>query len=568
MAEANLSRNVTTPSQVLHRARLRPFIPYDAPFGPREPRSAKDAKQNYNLVLSHDQVETVRKLAYNIRPLDMIKQALIEEKKGLHLRSQESVNKWENTIMGQRKKRLAAQAERLRLSEEERQRVDAEWAKVKASEREAAVERARHMQYVQQPAVRRLHAELLTSQVLLERERQLDYKQKKKEHDDKILFAAEEKRRIMEELALDREWDEAQEQRTVMLERVRLDGEERERKAAEHAALQKRLGKFVVPKDAKEEEDNHWFYVAVHKREREEIEAEKQKQLQKRAAYTRDVHESLQVNREERKIIQQQKDSFDYVLDVDSKNFQNVKNASNNKRHQRGVETIRQRQDVTQQVFAVQDVEYAKRDTKRDQFLKALEMAYRGQPERVHAEKRRQKQLQLDADEKWRQSKLAEQGAARLREKQSDYEERLRIRTAYEEFTEAQDTEKKKRITKAIELREHHKAAMAKRKTEQQTKKAENLAQEVAILKQLDDENDAFVNYAQTLANEVEESGKDVRPILRVMRAQRKTVPPKPVNSGYANARPGNECIQREETGEPVSLQMASTWERLGFCSG
>ncbi|KAJ1550491.1 hypothetical protein HK096_006656, partial [Nowakowskiella sp. JEL0078] len=57
----------------------------------------------------------------------------------------------------------------LKKRQEVKKKIDAEWKIIKAEESQKAIDRARRMQYIQQPRVRRLHANLQTSQILFER---------------------------------------------------------------------------------------------------------------------------------------------------------------------------------------------------------------------------------------------------------------------------------------------------------------------------------------------------------------------------------------------------------------
>ncbi|KAK6100199.1 hypothetical protein MT418_001551 [Batrachochytrium dendrobatidis] len=108
----------------------------------------------------------------------------------LHASSVERVKLWGNTIMGYRKKRLAAQNEKARILEEERLKVDAEWAKLREMERQNAIQRARQLQQSDQPRVRALHSQLLLSNVLQERDKQKEYK-KRRDMAQKIHDAAD-----------------------------------------------------------------------------------------------------------------------------------------------------------------------------------------------------------------------------------------------------------------------------------------------------------------------------------------------------------------------------------------
>ncbi|KAI9216332.1 hypothetical protein BC828DRAFT_393759 [Blastocladiella britannica] len=91
---------------------------------------------------------------------------LLKEKERLHEQSIAMVQKWNNTIAGQRKIRLAAQHEKTKAAEEQRQQMDRDWAVVKQAERQAQVDRAKKMQYLEDARVRQLNSQALITQVL------------------------------------------------------------------------------------------------------------------------------------------------------------------------------------------------------------------------------------------------------------------------------------------------------------------------------------------------------------------------------------------------------------------
>uniref|UniRef100_A0A3B3RH34 Cilia and flagella associated protein 210 n=1 Tax=Paramormyrops kingsleyae TaxID=1676925 RepID=A0A3B3RH34_9TELE len=94
----------------------------------------------------------------------------------LHLRSQEVVKFWPNTIAGKRQKDLEAKKLQKEMEEKEREQIDLEEAKYQQEKRKEAIEKSRMQQYYQTDSVKGLHCALLLSEVLKEREAQLELK--------------------------------------------------------------------------------------------------------------------------------------------------------------------------------------------------------------------------------------------------------------------------------------------------------------------------------------------------------------------------------------------------------
>ncbi|XP_076025999.1 cilia- and flagella- associated protein 210-like [Genypterus blacodes] len=99
------------------------------------------------------------------------------QRKALHQQSKDMVKLWSNTLAGQRQKRLEAKKIREEIEEEERKQTDIEEAKYREQKRKEAIGRAKAQLYYQTDRVRGLHSALLLTEVLKEREAQIDLKQ-------------------------------------------------------------------------------------------------------------------------------------------------------------------------------------------------------------------------------------------------------------------------------------------------------------------------------------------------------------------------------------------------------
>ncbi|XP_033106191.1 coiled-coil domain-containing protein 173-like [Anneissia japonica] len=104
------------------------------------------------------------------------------EKEELHQRSKDMVKNWSNTIAGQRLKKLEARKIREEKEEKERVQIDIEEAKFQAEKRKEAIEKAKTLQYYQTDRVKGFHGALLLTEVLKEREAQIELQKAKEEH--------------------------------------------------------------------------------------------------------------------------------------------------------------------------------------------------------------------------------------------------------------------------------------------------------------------------------------------------------------------------------------------------
>jgi len=98
------------------------------------------------------------------------------ERERLHEKSKSVVNKWSNTIQGQRQRKLEARKERLEAEELELQRIDREEAKFQQAKRREAIDKAKTLQYYQTDRVKNFHRAMVLSEVLRERDAQKSMK--------------------------------------------------------------------------------------------------------------------------------------------------------------------------------------------------------------------------------------------------------------------------------------------------------------------------------------------------------------------------------------------------------
>lgn len=104
--------------------------------------------------------------------------ATAKQREALHLQSQEVVKLWPNTISGQRQIKLEAKKIREEMEEEKRKVTDQEEAQYQEQQRKEANEKAQSQLFYQTDRVKGLHRALLVTEVLTEREAQIELKER------------------------------------------------------------------------------------------------------------------------------------------------------------------------------------------------------------------------------------------------------------------------------------------------------------------------------------------------------------------------------------------------------
>ncbi|KAM3853729.1 cilia- and flagella- associated protein 210 isoform 2-T2 [Vipera latastei] len=101
-------------------------------------------------------------------------------RKDLHLKSQALVKNWTHTIAGMSQQKLKAKKVRQEREEEEKRKTDLEEAKYQAQKRKEKIEEAKLQQYFENDRVKNFHRALLHSEVLKERDAQIEFKKQYK----------------------------------------------------------------------------------------------------------------------------------------------------------------------------------------------------------------------------------------------------------------------------------------------------------------------------------------------------------------------------------------------------
>jgi len=127
-------------------------------------------------ILNGDDWRRIQNRVFNYNPEFVKYEKKKKDRQQLMEISKNRVKQWDNTIEGQRLKKLQARKIRDEQDEIERQKIDIEEAKVQAKKRKEAIEGAKRLQYMQTDRVKGFHSALTLTEVLKERDAQIKVK--------------------------------------------------------------------------------------------------------------------------------------------------------------------------------------------------------------------------------------------------------------------------------------------------------------------------------------------------------------------------------------------------------
>nr|XP_057937902.1 cilia- and flagella- associated protein 210 isoform X2 [Doryrhamphus excisus] len=165
----------------------------------------------------------------------------------LQQKSKEMAKLWPNTLASQRQKKLEAKKIREQMEEDKRKEMDMEEAKYREEQRKEAIEKAKRQLYYQTQRVKGLHRALLLTEVLKEREAQMELKQRRQSASEELDKEYVEMMKAREDEALQRE-QESKEQKRLERQAVAEDL----KKQIEENQLARERQKLQTKKDAEE----------------------------------------------------------------------------------------------------------------------------------------------------------------------------------------------------------------------------------------------------------------------------------------------------------------------------
>ncbi|MED6238727.1 hypothetical protein ATANTOWER_028409 [Ataeniobius toweri] len=425
-----------------------------------------------------------------------------KHREALHLQSKQVVKLWPDTTAGLRQKMIEAKKVREQIEEEKRKQIDAEEAKYKEEKQKEALRKARTQLYYQTDRVKGLHRALLHTEVLKEREAQIELKQRmksaRKEVDKKFLEIIT----TRENEALRKEREKAVQKK---LERqAATEDLKNQIKANELAREQQKL---EIKKDAEEIQ-----HLLEHYQWEQNMESERQANQRRNLMHAHLDHLNNRALRKEQEAQKQKAEEEQRKLFASAK------------------------QEMTKLLKEREKELLSKAQQRRERILNKLTST---QLEQATNEEQRiaktlaewdAKQAQLQLEEARKKSEMLQSIAAHreLLRKQKDQLDKIteqETRDALQAKREADRIYTKKQQLKAEKMREEQRklhdfnvAQMAEKTARLQQMKEEERGHEAKIAKLRAEEEIKFQKYAQHIIRAAAEAKKNVFPLHKAAR--------------------------------------------------
>ncbi|VDI02158.1 Hypothetical predicted protein [Mytilus galloprovincialis] len=424
------------------------------------------------------------------------KQAEIDEKKK---KSKEMVDTWGNTIIGQRHRKLEARTIREQKEEEEKKLIDLEEAQYQAQQRREAIEKAKTQQYYQTDRVKQFHSALQLTEVLKEREAQIELKRLK----DKANIGKDNEYLELER----REYEQSiKDDQAKAMERIIAAQNTRQFQVAQvHEHLKAR--DVESREDRKEGEELKKLGIQYHqeKERLENIKKDEKQQLK--------VDNMKQIrDRDSIRNMQKQQEEDE---DEECRIFAAAKRKMMKLRAEKELEIHNEKQknlDRIRTKLAAQMTQ--KVSDEDDRIHKAVQEAEeKREKEEAEKEFKMRKAMKESADHRHVQLKEAEDRKKELRRQEL---ETIRIRQAADEIFRRNEEEKRVRKREDNEtLKNFHFDQTNDRKGKEISKKQKELALDRANLELIAMEEEQFQEYATKVIDHCEKGGRNVYPLRK-----------------------------------------------------
>lgn len=450
-------------------------------------------------VLSKADWERIHQQLYKKQIEEEKLQKMIREREERKAKSKEVVQHWGNTIAGQRQRKLEARKLREQKEEEERKQIDLEEAKYQAQQRKEAIDKAKTQQYYQTDRVKGFHSALMLTEVLKEREAQLELKRlqaqanegKDKEWLDKARREHEEAIRLDQEQAFGRIMA-AKTNQNFLKAQIREHHKNKEKMELEDNKEGEELQKLALQHKLEKE-----HLDVIRKDEKQQLLEDNRKQIEERAALKK-----LQENQED------EEDEECRVFAAAKRKMMRLRAQKEKQLHdekQRELEAIRERLGA-QLKHKMDDEDERIRDAVREAEEKRAK-------EESEKETKMRKILKEEAEHRHLQMKEAEQ---KIKDERRGELETIRIRQAADEIFRRNEEEKQAR------KRAENKGLSGflldqadQRRVKEHETKQQNLALDQANMELLAVEERQFQEYAKKVIDHCEKGGRNVYPLRK-----------------------------------------------------
>jgi len=411
-------------------------------------------------------------------------------------------------LEGSRRKKADEKRKKLELEELERQKVDAEEAKIQLDQRRATIDRANKLLYDESDRMKSFHSKMMLCDVLAEREAQISLKEELKK---------------LEQIREDRFLEMEKQNYRKMLEREMKEKETKEELSKIASVAQKEQLADYKERRFQEVEDQMLEGELLRRKALEDLEAERQAETKRRDMAVKAQKETQKANvylkqiKAEDMLRQQKEEEKIQEYAVRKEKMLQL-------RKQKEEEVFQQRQAARNAMIDAQAKRLAEMQNNEDERVEGQVKAKEEDNERKRLEKLDMMRRWEDDIQKSRQAQLDRKAATRAREKAEDAET-AKFLAEWCKVLDKQEAEENNLKDEAARklAGEHKKMVELQRKKKTDERRAE-LSVAGHAKKVMEADTLEFHGYAEKCIRDYSSEGKNVIPLIKELREFRKRV--------------------------------------------
>lgn len=431
-----------------------------------------------------------------------------ERAKVLHAKSQARAKTWSNTLEGSRRKKAEERQRKLEMEELQRQKIDAEEAKIQLDQRKATIDRANKLLYDESDRMKSFHSKMMLCDVLAEREAQVSLKAELGKLDA-----------IREDRFLEME----KQNYRKMLEREMKEKETKEELSRIAAKAQKEQRAEAKEKKFREIEDQMLEGELLRRKAMEDLEGERAAEGKRRQLAVQAVEDTKKAN----EYLKQIKAEDMLRLEREDQKIQEYaekKERMLKLRRQKEDEVFRKKQDARNAMIDSQAKRLAMlqddEDARIDEQVRQKEESDERKRQEKEALRRRFHKEMMDS----RVAQIARKQAERQHERNEDAETAAFLKEWCKVLDKQEEEEKQIKSAANRRLADDYKKQVELQRRRHDREKEQEAEVAIRAKKAMEADTVEFHDYAESCIRAYAEEGKNVIPLIKELRDFRKRV--------------------------------------------
>ncbi|UJR26116.1 hypothetical protein I4U23_007462 [Adineta vaga] len=480
------------------------------------------------------------------RDKDAVRQEM-EEKKQMLERSAQITKDWPNTFAGEQERKLQRRKIREKEEEDRKQLLDLEEERLAAERRREYLDKAKQTRYYETDRVRTFHSSLILTEVLKEREAQIEMKKR------------------MEQMRQTSDNDELKRFQEAQNEFDKTEREKLEKRAKERVDLaeyhqtqiRRRKTHYLQEKQRNQQEGDEYRRLA-DKSLLDFIESMRVKKLRQKE--TKNMYDKSMEQKRKVKQIEQQMDEEE---EEDLRAYAQQKIKIARLRREKEIELEQQKQNTRDETIGYLGSLLKRAEADNETQIYRAQAEKEAKTYREEQEKYEKQQQMLESIEKHRLQTLKRREFEQGMEEREDTELRRR-KAQTDHLFRLYQQEKERERAQNVQLLSKFQTKQAKDRKDHQRNLKENEVHEIELDKQMNEiERQQYQEYTGRVMSYLEENGRDIHPMKRTVAEEFKRFDD--FSQGYKKTETPRNGQEEKKTDNHDRPSLNETKKRLGF---